>query len=124
MPRIKSLEDLRRLKEEAERSLRVREGTATRIVVGLGTCGIAAGAREVMHAILEELARRDVQATVSTTGCVGMCEWEPLVDVEQDGRRVTYGKMTPEKVPTLIDEHLIRGNVVTAWVVSREAPLA
>ncbi len=121
MPKIKNLEDLKRLKEEAERSLRVREGTTTKIVVGLGTCGIAAGAREVMHAILEELASRNVEATVSTTGCVGMCEQEPLVEVEQAGQRVTYGKMTPEKVPTLIEEHLIRGNVVAAWVVARGA---
>ncbi len=124
MPKLRSLEDLKQLKAEAQRSLRVREGTTTRIVVGMGTCGIAAGAREVMRAILEELARRDIEATVATTGCVGMCAQEPLVDVEQAGTRVTYGKMTPERVPTLIEEHLIRGHIVADWVVARGAPPA
>ncbi len=122
MPKIKDLEELKRLKADAQRSLRVREGTTTKIVVGLGTCGIAAGAREVMHAILDELARRDIEATVATTGCVGMCVQEPLVDVEQAGRRVTYGKMTPERVPTLIEEHLVRGNIVAEWVVAKGSP--
>jgi NADP-reducing hydrogenase subunit HndB len=124
MPKLTNLEDLKRLKAEAQRTIRVREGTTTKIVVGLGTCGIAAGAREVMQAILAELARRDIEATVSTTGCVGMCAQEPLVDVEQAGRRVTYGKMTAEKVPVMIEEHLIRGNVVTEWVVARGSPTA
>jgi NADP-reducing hydrogenase subunit HndB len=119
MPKIGSLEDLKRLKTDAQRSIRVREGTTTRIIVGMGTCGIAAGAREVMQAILDELARRDIDATVSTTGCVGMCVQEPLVDVEQAGRRVTYGKMTPDRVPALIEEHLIKGNVVSDWVIAR-----
>jgi len=122
MPKLRSLEDLKQLKAEAQRSLRVREGTTTKITVGMGTCGIAAGAREVMQAILAELARRDIEATVSTTGCVGMCVQEPLVDVEQAGRRVTYGKMTAERVPTLIEEHLVRGNIVTDWVVAKGAP--
>ncbi len=122
MPKLKSLEDLRQLKAEAQRSLRVREGTTTKIVVGMGTCGIAAGARDVMQAILAERASRDIEATVATTGCVGMCAQEPLVDVEQAGRRVTYGKMTAAKVPTLIEEHLIKGNIVADWVVARGAP--
>ncbi len=122
MPKLKSLEDLKQLKAEAQRSLRVREGTTTRIVVGMGTCGIAAGAREVMRAILDELAKRDIEATVSTTGCVGMCVQEPLVDIEQGGTKVTYGKMTPERVPTLIEEHLIKGNIVAEWVVARGTP--
>ena len=122
MPKLRSLEDLKQLKSEAQRSLRVREGTTTKLTVGMGTCGIAAGAREVMQAILAELARRDIEATVSTTGCVGMCAQEPLVDVEQAGRRVTYGKMTVERVPRLIEEHLIRGSVVSEWVVARGVP--
>ena len=124
MPKLGNLEDLKRLKAEAQRSIRVREGTTTKIIVGMGTCGIAAGARDVMQAILTELARRDIEATVSTTGCVGMCVQEPLVDIEQAGRRVTYGKMTPEKVPTLIEEHLMRGNIVSDWVVARGNPPA
>ncbi len=122
MPKLGSLEELKRLKAEAQRTIRIREGTSTKIVVGMGTCGIASGAREVMQAILAELARRDIEATVATTGCAGLCVYEPLVDVEQAGRRVTYGKMTAAKVPTLIEEHLINGRVVSEWVVAREGP--
>ncbi len=113
---------MKRLKAEAQRTIRIREGTSTKIVVGMGTCGIAAGAREVMQAILAELARRDIEATVATTGCAGMCAYEPLVDVEQAGRRVTYGKMSPSKVPTLIEEHLVHGRIVSEWVVARGNP--
>jgi NADP-reducing hydrogenase subunit HndB len=122
MPKLGSLEELKQLKAEAQRTIRVREGTSTKIVVGMGTCGIAAGAREVMQAILAELARRDIEATVATTGCAGMCVYEPLVDVEQAGRRVTYGRMSPAMVPTLIEEHLVQGRIVSEWVVARGVP--
>ena len=120
MPRLTSLEDLRRLKEEALRDIKVRADTGTRITVGMGTCGIASGAREVMHAILRELESHDVEANVATVGCIGLCAQEPLVDIEQAGApRVTYGKVTPEMVPTIIVEHLLKGNVVTQWVVAK-----
>ncbi len=120
MPRLTSLEDLRRLKEEAQRDIKVRADTGTKITVGMGTCGIASGAREVMHAILRELESRDIEANVATVGCIGLCAQEPLVDIEQAGApRVTYGKVTPEMVPTIITEHLLKGNVVTQWVVAK-----
>ncbi|MHB0869312.1 MAG: (2Fe-2S) ferredoxin domain-containing protein [Chloroflexota bacterium] len=120
MPRLGSLEELRRLKEEAQRVIKVRGDTGTRITVGMGTCGIAAGARETMHAILRELEARSIEANVVTVGCIGLCAQEPLVDIEQAGApRVTYGKVTPEMVPTLISEHLINGTIVTQWVVAR-----
>jgi len=122
MPKLGSLEELKQLKAEAQRTIRVREGTSTKIVVGMGTCGIAAGAREVMQAILAELARRDIEATVATTGCAGMCVHEPLVDVEQAGRRVTYGKMSSSRVPMLIEEHLVQGRIISEWVVARGVP--
>ena len=115
-----SLEDLRRLKEEARREIKVRSDTGTKITVGMGTCGIAAGAREVMHAILRELEARSIEANVATVGCIGLCAQEPLVDIEQAGApRITYGKVTPEMVPTIIEEHLVKGNVVTRWVVAK-----
>lgn len=117
--KIKSLEDLRRIKEEAQKALRVRQDTGTKIIVGMGTCGIAAGARNVMKAILSELEKLEIDVNVSTVGCIGMCAQEPLVDIEQGGVRITYGKMTPEKVPTLISEHLIKGKIVEDWVVGK-----
>jgi NADP-reducing hydrogenase subunit HndB len=120
MPKLKSLEDLKKVREEASRDIQVRLDTGTKIIVGMGTCGIAAGARETMHAILEELKRRQIEAHVTTVGCIGMCAFEPLVDIEQAGSgRITYGRVKPEMVPELIEEHLINGRVVEKWVVGR-----
>ena len=120
MPKLKNLEDLKKLREEAQRDIRVRLDTGTKITVGMGTCGIAAGARETMHAILEELKKREIDAHVTTVGCIGMCASEPLVDIEQAGSdRITYGSVKVEMVPRLIEEHLINGRVVQDWVVGR-----
>ena len=120
MPKIKSLEELKRVREKAQKELKIRRDTGTKIIVGMGTCGIAAGARETMHAILEELEERDIEAQVVTVGCIGMCSKEPLVDIEQAGKtRVTYGNVHPDMVPRLIEEHLIQGRVVEEWVFGR-----
>jgi NADP-reducing hydrogenase subunit HndB len=120
MPQIKSLEELRRLRERVERDITTRRDTSTTIIVGMGTCGIAAGARETMRAILEELRTREMDINVTTVGCIGMCAKEPLVDIEQAGKpRVTYGNITPEMVSRLIEEHLVKGQVVEEWVVGR-----
>jgi NADP-reducing hydrogenase subunit HndB len=86
----------------------------------MGTCGIAAGAREVMHAVLKELDSRKIEAHVETVGCIGMCAKEPLVDIEQAGKaRVRYANITPDHVPRLIEEHLIRGKIVEEWAIGR-----
>ena len=120
MPKIGSIEELQSLKEKALKNLQVRLSTGTRITVGLGTCGIAAGARETMQAILKELGDRNIEATVNTVGCIGMCFREPLVDIEQAGMpRITYGNVTADKVPQIIEEHLINGRVIEEWVVGR-----
>ncbi len=120
MPKLNSMEELKRLKEQAQREIKVRGDTGTRISIGMGTCGIAAGARETMHAIIQELEARNIEANVVTVGCVGMCAQEPLVDIEQAGApRITYGRVRPNMVATLIEEHLVKGNVVTQWVVAK-----
>ncbi|MEE9616217.1 MAG: (2Fe-2S) ferredoxin domain-containing protein [Anaerolineae bacterium] len=120
MPKLKSLEELRALRENLQRDIKVRSETSTTITVGMGTCGISAGAREVMHAILAELEERNTDAHVTTVGCIGMCSREPLVDIQQgDEPRVTYGDVTPAMVPRIIEEHLIEGKVVDEWVVGR-----
>ncbi len=73
-----------------------------------------------MHAILKELERRDIEAHVETVGCIGMCAKEPLVDIEQAGKpRVTYANVTPDMVPRLIEEHLVKGRVVQEWALGR-----
>jgi NADP-reducing hydrogenase subunit HndB len=117
-----NIEDFKKLQEESRRGIRMRTKTGTRIIVGMGTCGIAAGARETMQAIVTELQRREIDAHVTTVGCIGMCASEPLVDIEQaDGARITYGLVKPNMIPRLIEEHLINGRVVSEWVVGRLA---
>jgi NADP-reducing hydrogenase subunit HndB len=120
MPKLKSLDDLKQLRDQAQRDIRTRLDTGTTIIVGMGTCGIAAGARETMRAIISELEKRQIEAHITTVGCIGMCVLEPLVDIEQAGQpRVTYGNLTADKVPELIEQHLVQGQVVTRWVVGR-----
>ena len=120
MAKLKTIEELRKLREEAQQDLKVRLETGTKVIVGMGTCGIAAGARETLHAILEELKKREIEAHVTTVGCIGMCVKEPLVDIEQAGKpRVTYANVMSDMVPRLIEEHLINGNIVEEWVVGR-----
>ena len=122
MPKLKSLEELRQLRERVQGEMLARTQVNTTITVGMGTCGISAGAREVMHAVLAELDVRGIDAHVTTTGCIGMCSKEPLLDIQQgDEPRVTYGNVTPAMVPRLIDEHLVQGDVVAEWVVGRIA---
>ena len=122
MSKLMSIEDFKKLQEESRRSIRMRTKTGTRIIVGMGTCGIAAGARETLQAIVAELQRREIDAHVTTVGCIGMCASEPLVDFEQaEGGRITYGQVKPSMIPRLIEEHLINGRVVPEWVVGRLA---
>ena len=122
MPKLKSLDELRKLRQEVQKEITTRTQTGTTITVGLGTCGIAAGARETMQAILEELRKRHIDAHVTTVGCIGMCSREPLVDIEQAGKpRITYVNIMADQVPRLIEEHLIKGNVVEEWILGRVA---
>ncbi len=120
MVRLKNVEELQKIRAEALKEILLRTQTGTRIIVGMGTCGIAAGAREVMRAILKELQARKIEAHVETVGCVGMCAKEPLVDIEQAGKsRIRYANITPQNVPRLIEEHLVKGNVIQEWAIGR-----
>jgi NADP-reducing hydrogenase subunit HndB len=120
MPKLKTIEALNAIREQAQQDLKLRTETGTRIIIGMGTCGIAAGARETMHAVLEELNKRQIDAHVTTVGCIGMCSKEPLVDIEQAGQpRITYCNIHPDMVPCLIEEHLVRGRVVEEWAMGR-----
>ena len=124
MPKLKSLQDLEQLRQKAQEELAIRQTTGTTITVGMGTCGIAAGARQTMQAILQELDARGIDAHVATVGCIGMCSKEPLVDIDQAGKpRITYANVLPDMVSRLIEEHLIEGKVVEEWAFGR-VPLA
>ena len=118
---MKTLEDLKALREKLKADMKVRQNDGTKIIIGMGTCGIAAGAREVMSAVLNELAVRklnDVQ--VQQTGCIGMCEKEVLVDIVRPGEpRITYGKVKPEDVKKIIAEHVVNGRIVEEMVVGK-----
>jgi NADP-reducing hydrogenase subunit HndB len=120
MTKLNSLEDLKRLKEQAQREIKVRGDTGTRISVGMGTCGIASGARDIMHAVMRELEAQNIEAVITTVGCIGLCAQEPLMDIEQAGApRITYGRVKPEMVSTIISEHLVNGRPVAEWVVAK-----
>ncbi len=118
---MKSLADLHALRDKLKADIKLRKDEGTVIIVGMGTCGIAAGAREVMSAILDELAARklnDVQ--VRQTGCIGMCEKEVLVDVIRPGEpRITYGKVKPDDVKKIIADHVVNGRIVEDLVVGK-----
>ncbi len=118
---MKTLEDLKRIREQALQSLTVREGeNDCKIVVAMGTCGIASGAREVMSAILDELGKRGINdVTVTQSGCKGLCDREPTVDVIIKGQSpVTYCFVTPEKARVIIEQHVINGQVQGEWVIT------
>ena len=118
---LKSLDELRKLKEQAKAGTDARNSNETQVIVGMGTCGIAAGARTIMSAVLEEIAKRNLQGiTVRQTGCIGMCQKEPLMDIVRLGEpRVTYGNLKPEDVPRIISEHLVNGRVVEDLVIAK-----
>lgn len=118
---MKTIEDLKRLRDQVQSDTRLRYTTGTKIIIGMGTCGIAAGAREVMSAVLDEIAKRHLKdVTVTQTGCIGMCEQEVLLDVVRPGEaRITYGKVTPELVPKIIAEHVVNGRIVEELVVGK-----
>ena len=103
-------------------NLRKDDNVDTRIVVGMATCGIAAGARPVMLEFIEELKLRGIEnVTVAQTGCVGMCRLEPMVEVYvKDQEKVTYIHMTPEKVARVVGEHIVNGKPVDEFTIGAQ----
>ena len=118
---MKSLADLQAIRAKTLENINMRkeDDKAARVVVGMATCGIAAGARPVMLKFLEEIKDRDLQhVTVSQTGCIGMCRLEPMVDVILPGQdKVTYVKVKPEMVDRIVSEHLIGGTPVAEYTI-------
>ena len=118
---MKSLAELQAIRDKARGKVTLREGQddAIRVLVGMATCGIAAGARPVLNAFVEEVAKRNLQdVMVTQTGCIGICQYEPVVEVVTPGHeKVTYVKMTPEKVSRIVTEHLVNGSPVTEYTV-------
>lgn len=121
MPTIKSIEDLKRIREEALKKQEVKSASGQKqVIVGMGTCGIAAGARDTMKAILEKIEKDNLSGIIVTqTGCIGVCEMEPIVQVQiGDSPKITYGKVTKDVAARIIDEHVLAGNVVKEHMVN------
>lgn len=120
---MKSLEELKELREKLKADIKLRDSDNTKIIVGMGTCGIAAGAREVMAALMQEVDKRNLQGVlVQQTGCIGMCEKEVLVDIVRAGEpRITYGNVKPADVSKLVAEHVVNGRIVQELVVAKLA---
>ena len=119
---MKTLEELMAIKARAEKQMNVREegDAGIRIVVGMATYGIAAGARPVLAGFVDEVAKRGLKnVSVNQTGCIGMCQYEPIVEVFEEGKeKVTYIKMTPEKVARVVADHIVNGNPVVDYTVA------
>ncbi len=118
---MKTLEELMALRDAAKAKMTVREDSSeiTRIVVGMATCGIAAGARPVLNKFSEEIEKRGLaNVTVTQTGCIGMCQYEPIAEVMVPGKeKVTYVKLTEEKVAKIIADHIVNGIPVAEYTV-------
>ena len=117
---MKSLAELAAIRERMQNKVIIREGAAaTRVVVGMATCGIAAGARPVLTAFVEGVAGTGLsdKVTVTQTGCIGVCQYEPVVEVYCGEEKTTYVKMTPDKAREVVEKHIIGGKVVTEYTI-------
>ena len=119
---MKSLAELAAIKEKMQNKVVLREGSGDiRVVVGMATCGIAAGARPVLNAFVEGVNKEGLsdKVTVTQTGCIGICQLEPIVEVFEAGKdKVTYVKMTAEKAKKVAEQHLKNGKIVSEYVIT------
>ncbi|MBE6906997.1 (2Fe-2S) ferredoxin domain-containing protein [Marasmitruncus massiliensis] len=122
---MKSLAELQALRDKMRNSMGIRADDSgnIRVVVGMATCGIAAGARPVLQAFTDEVAKRGLHnVTIAQTGCIGICQYEPVVEITEPGKeKVTYVKMTAEKAAQVVSNHLVNGNVMTEYTIGAAA---
>ncbi|MDR1564477.1 MAG: (2Fe-2S) ferredoxin domain-containing protein [Oscillospiraceae bacterium] len=122
---MKSLAELKAIKEKTQAAVGMRQDNEDkiRILVGMATCGIAAGARPVLAALVEEVEKRNLHnVSVSQTGCIGVCQYEPVIEVvAPNEEKVTYVKVTAEKAVRIINDHIVNGNVVTEYTIGSVA---
>ena len=119
---MKSLEELKAIREKMQGQIGLRNETSdqTRVIVGLATCGIASGARPVLNTLADAVQSKGLtNVTVTQTGCIGLCQFEPIVEVLEPGKdKVTYVKMTPEKALEVVEHHLIHGEVIKKYTIA------
>ena len=119
---MKSLAELKAIRDRMQGEVNMREDDSSnhiRVVVGMATCGIASGARPVLNKLAEDVQAKHLDNVVVTqTGCIGLCQYEPIVEVYEPGKeKVTYIKMTPEKADEVVEQHLIRGQVLCKYTL-------
>ena len=121
---MKSLAELKAIREKMQNQVSLRSESAdqTRVVVGMATCGIASGARPVLNALSDAVQSKGLtNISVIQTGCIGLCQYEPIVEVLEPGKeKVTYVKMNPEKALEVLEKHLIGGQVISNYTISAE----
>ena len=122
---MKSLEELKALREKMQAQVNIRDNDTDkiRVVVGMATCGIASGARPVLNELATMVQKKGLsdKVTVTQTGCIGLCQYEPIVEILQPGKeKVTYIKMTPEKADEVVEQHLIRGIALGKYTLASE----
>lgn len=119
---MKSLEELKAIREKMQNQVNLREGhVETRVVVGMATCGIASGARPVLTALSNLIQEKDLvgKVAVTQTGCIGLCQYEPIVEVLEPGKeKITYIRMTPDKAAEIVERHLIGGHPVEKYTLN------
>lgn len=114
---MKTLQDLQKLRDEAKKRVSMREGDARyRVIVGMATCGIAAGARPVLNALVEACAKEHYDCTVTQTGCIGMCTYEPIVEIlDAAGKKTTYIHVDALKAVEILESHVKNGILLEAY---------
>lgn len=121
---MKSLQELAAIRDKMKQTVDTREAAhdSIRVVVGMATCGIAAGARPVLNAFTEEVAKQNLDGVLVTqTGCIGLCQYEPIVEVFLPGQeKVTYVHMTADKARKVVDQHLKKGDAVVEYTIGAE----
>jgi len=118
---VKSLDDLKKIRDKAQAKVTMRgKNDGIRVLVGMATCGISAGARPVMNRFVEEISKRDLEGvTVTPVGCIGECAIEPIVEILQGEQRTTYCRVTEEAVDRIITEHIQCGKPVQDYVIGK-----
>ncbi|HOO32503.1 MAG TPA: (2Fe-2S) ferredoxin domain-containing protein [Thermotogota bacterium] len=122
MAKIKSLDELMKIKEQAVKDIQMRDTDKRgKIVVAMGTCGIAAGAKDTLQAVVAELGKKGIEdVSVVQSGCMGLCDVEPTIEVVMEGQDpIIYGHVTPEQVVRIVDQHVQNGKVVSDLLVRK-----
>jgi NADP-reducing hydrogenase subunit HndB len=123
---MKTLEELKAIREKMQNQINLRaedKGDHIRVLVGMATCGIASGARPVLNELSDLVQEKGLtdKITVTQTGCIGLCQFEPIVEIEEPGKpKVTYVKMNPEKAKEVFEQHLVRGQAIGKYTLATQ----